>query len=73
MSGDGKGSKGKNCANPACPVCGRPRVTKHRPFCSARCTQRDLGHWLQGSYRIPTDEEPGDMDGGTEDGPELEE
>ncbi|MBL6934123.1 MAG: DNA gyrase inhibitor YacG [Alphaproteobacteria bacterium] len=57
---------------PACPVCGRPRVAKHRPFCSVRCAQRDLGHWLKGSYRIPTNEEPGDMDGGEEDGLDRE-
>jgi hypothetical protein len=47
-------------------------VAKHRPFCSSRCTRRDLGHWLQGSYRIPTNEEPGDMDGDpdtAQDGP----
>ncbi|ATR19738.1 Ribonuclease G [Roseomonas mucosa] len=36
-----------------CPICGRPVVPAHRPFCSPRCRQADLGHWLSGSYAIP--------------------
>lgn len=38
---------------PACPVCGRPSVPDHRPFCSDRCRQVDLGRWLKGDYVIP--------------------
>jgi len=30
----------------------------HRPFCSPRCAQIDLGRWLKGNYSIPTDEAP---------------
>lgn len=42
-----------------CPVCGKPAVAAHRPFCSARCRQVDLGRWLSGGYAIPaTEEEP---------------
>jgi hypothetical protein len=41
-----------------CPICGRPAVKAHRPFCSARCADADLGNWVSGRYRIPTDEEP---------------
>ena len=67
MSAGGKGGKGKTGTDPACPVCGRPRVAKYSPFCSSRCAQRDLGRWLKGSYRIPTAEESGDMDGDMED------
>ncbi len=40
-----------------CPICGRPAIKAHRPFCSARCADVDLGHWISGGYRIPTDEE----------------
>jgi len=41
-----------------CPRCGKPSVFRHRPFCSARCADLDLGAWLNGDYRIPaTDEE----------------
>jgi endogenous inhibitor of DNA gyrase (YacG/DUF329 family) len=37
----------------ACPICGKPAEPAHRPFCSARCRQVDLGRWLTGSYVIP--------------------
>ncbi|MEK9671933.1 MAG: DNA gyrase inhibitor YacG [Rhodospirillaceae bacterium] len=41
-----------------CPVCGRPETPDYRPFCSKRCADIDLGKWLQGDYRIPTNEFP---------------
>jgi hypothetical protein len=28
-------------------------VFRHRPFCSPRCADLDLGAWLNGDYRIP--------------------
>ncbi len=42
-----------------CPSCGAP-VTRpdgvaqsaEFPFCSRRCQLADLGHWLDGAYRI---------------------
>ncbi len=37
----------------ACPICGRPASARHRPFCSARCADVDLGRWLGGQYRVP--------------------
>jgi endogenous inhibitor of DNA gyrase (YacG/DUF329 family) len=39
-----------------CPVCGKPPVQEHRPFCSARCKEIDLGRWLGETYRIPTED-----------------
>jgi uncharacterized protein len=37
-----------------CPICGKPsELPQHRPFCSARCRQVDLGRWLSESYRVP--------------------
>jgi endogenous inhibitor of DNA gyrase (YacG/DUF329 family) len=39
-----------------CPICGKPGALAHRPFCSRRCADVDLGRWLTGSYVIPTDE-----------------
>jgi endogenous inhibitor of DNA gyrase (YacG/DUF329 family) len=36
-----------------CPVCGRPSLAEHHPFCSARCRDVDLGRWLDGRYVIP--------------------
>jgi len=49
-----------------CPICGRPAVKAHRPFCSPRCADADLGNWVSGSYRVPTDEAPGEaLESGT--------
>jgi endogenous inhibitor of DNA gyrase (YacG/DUF329 family) len=45
---------------PRCPVCGRPREERFRPFCSARCRQVDLGRWLAGGYAIPGEPDPVD-------------
>jgi endogenous inhibitor of DNA gyrase (YacG/DUF329 family) len=38
-----------------CPVCGKPAVPEHRPFCSARCAEIDLGRWFGEVYRIPAE------------------
>ncbi len=38
-------------------MCGRPEVARFRPFCSRRCADLDLGHWLKEDYRVPSDEE----------------
>lgn len=43
-----------------CPICGKPPAQTHRPFCSKRCADIDLGRWLKESYRVPTDEPPAD-------------
>jgi hypothetical protein len=43
---------------PACPICGKRATTGHRPFCSRRCRDIDLGRWLRGVYRVETDEGP---------------
>jgi endogenous inhibitor of DNA gyrase (YacG/DUF329 family) len=54
-----------------CPNCGKPAVPAHRPFCSDRCADADLGRWLNEEYRIPTNETPGDLTGealGDDDG-----
>lgn len=40
-----------------CPTCGKPPIDAQRPFCSARCKHLDLGKWLGGDYRLPTEEE----------------
>ena len=36
-----------------CPICKKPRVEEFTPFCSSRCRDRDLGHWLADGYAIP--------------------
>jgi len=38
-----------------CPICGKPTVHEHRPFCSKRCAEIDLGRWLKGGYAVPGD------------------
>jgi endogenous inhibitor of DNA gyrase (YacG/DUF329 family) len=37
----------------ACPLCGKPEVPEHAPFCSRGCKDRDLLKWLGEGYRIP--------------------
>jgi uncharacterized protein len=52
----------KSAAAPLpCPICQRPMTAEFRPFCSKRCQQVDLGKWLKGRYRIPTNEAPTDQ------------
>ena len=48
-----------------CPICGKAKVEKMRPFCSKRCADVDLARWFAGGYAIPS-EDP-------EDAAELEE
>ena len=43
-----------------CPICGNPAQEKQKPFCSRRCADIDLGRWLKGVYRAPTEESPAD-------------
>ena len=53
----------RDMAPAPCPICGKPATPAHRPFCSARCRDIDLGRWLRGVYRIETEETPGDERG----------
>ena len=43
-----------------CPICARPSLAEFKPFCSKRCKDEDLRRWLDGGYRIPTQEAPED-------------
>lgn len=38
---------------PQCPICGKPRNLKFKPFCSKRCADIDLSRWLKGVYVVP--------------------
>ena len=40
-----------------CPLCKRPTAENFRPFCSKRCADLDLAHWLKGDYAIAKREE----------------
>jgi len=44
----------------SCPICARDTHPKYRPFCSRRCSDVDLAHWLRGSYAIPVQPEEDD-------------
>lgn len=44
-----------------CVRCGQPVQPRHRPFCSQRCADIDLGSWFRGTYRVAGDQAP---DGG---------
>ena len=60
MSGPKARTRSRTARLPAgkCVTCGAPAVARHRPFCSRRCQEIDLGRWFGESYRIPTDEAP---------------
>lgn len=42
-----------------CPICKKARPPREQnkayPFCSSRCQLIDLGHWLDGDYKIADD------------------
>jgi uncharacterized protein len=42
--------------NIKCPSCNKkmiPHKKPHRPFCSERCKEIDLGHWFMEEYSMP--------------------
>jgi hypothetical protein len=43
-----------------CPICGKPTAEATRPFCSARCSEIDLGRWFGEGYRVPVTDSPDD-------------
>jgi len=49
-----------------CAYCrARPLERRWRPFCSERCKLLDLGRWIDGGYRVPADDGPGEERPGT--------
>lgn len=42
-----------------CPICKKPSAQAHKPFCSQRCADIDLGRWLTDRYAMP-DTKPDD-------------
>jgi uncharacterized protein len=48
-----------------CPICGRPRDEKFKPFCSKHCADVDLARWIEGRYAIPGKETDEDESGST--------
>lgn len=41
---------------PRCPLCGKPRTERFRPFCSRTCRDRDFLLWADGRYALPAAE-----------------
>jgi len=39
--------------NKPCPICRKARSAEFAPFCSSRCRDRDLNHWLSDGYAVP--------------------
>ena len=48
----------KGASTSKCPVCNKITDQKYLPFCSSRCKLIDLGNWIDGSYRLPTEDVP---------------
>ena len=37
-----------------CPICQKAEAARaYQPFCSRRCADQDLSHWLSGTYSVP--------------------
>jgi endogenous inhibitor of DNA gyrase (YacG/DUF329 family) len=36
-----------------CPICRKPATAEFKPFCSARCRDRDLARWFNDGYAVP--------------------
>jgi len=39
-----------------CLICDAEVSLKHKPFCSMRCKDIDLGKWFNENYRVQTEE-----------------
>ncbi|MDD2877068.1 MAG: DNA gyrase inhibitor YacG [Acidiphilium sp.] len=39
-----------------CPICRKPSAEDHKPFCSRRCREVDLGRWFGEDYKLSTEE-----------------
>ena len=41
-----------------CPTCDKEAKKHSLPFCSKHCAHIDLGKWFNGTYSVPTFEDP---------------
>ena len=41
-----------------CALCDKPQVKSYKPFCSRSCKLIDLGNWIDGGYKLPSEEAP---------------
>lgn len=56
MSEEGSRMHSEPIIVPRCPLCGKAREMKYRPFCSQRCSNVDLSRWFNGVYAVPAPE-----------------
>lgn len=64
---EGTGSKRSATGKTAkCPICGKPAMAAHQPFCSDRCRKVDLNRWLGEAYRIPAADRVGSAENQSE-------
>jgi endogenous inhibitor of DNA gyrase (YacG/DUF329 family) len=56
-----------------CPICKKPVDARFRPFCSKRCADLDLAHWLKGSYAIAARGDDEEEETNADEGGEAEE
>ncbi len=54
-----------------CPLCRKPMVLEHNPFCSQGCKDRDLLNWLGETYRVAVNDDNDDRDSGLDSNPEA--
>ena len=45
-----------------CALCGKPQSKSYKPFCSANCKLIDLGNWMNGDYKLPSEENPSEAE-----------
>ena len=45
-----------------CAICDNPQVEAYKPFCSAKCKLIDLGNWMDGDYRLPSEDVPSEAE-----------
>ena len=43
--------------NIKCPICKKKALKKNFPFCSNKCSEKDLSKWISGNYYIPENKE----------------
>ncbi len=68
IAGARQGGAGARKGGGRCPACDTPAEHRFRPFCSKRCQDADLGRWLRGAYRFPTEEPAAEGDPGAAPG-----
>ena len=54
-----------------CQICKEMATTDHRPFCSKRCAEIDLGRWLGEVYRASAEDDWAETESWSENSPTI--